>query len=314
MPFYRWTSILFLFFVLYSCSPGEARPSRKQRIVLATDCLTKEDERLFKSFKKYHHIDVQIVEMSADSILYILEKEGINTEIDAVLLRYGKGSAQIQSNHFLKSKINSLPPAVQSLDYFTVGQDPYVILKHVRDSSNKQLDLADLVRQTPWSTDLAFSSDLNPLFSAVKARMKDKKKYSFYDWEKDFLKNNTASTRFADSTGRSTCLLTLYSHTSSRKEKLEKRYAIETPIYLNQQNGGSYYQPVRFGIVRHARNFTNATVLLDYLFNVPFNRRLNNRMGTFPVVERGKSPYPYQNDAPKMFAWMDRAMRRFPFD
>lgn len=150
--------MLFLFFALYSCSPGEARPSRQQRIVLATDCLTKEDERLFKSFKKYHHIEVQIVELSADSIYSLLKKEGINTEIDAVLLRYGNESAQIQRNHILKSRVNSLPLAIQSLDYFTVGQDPYVILKSVRDSSNKQIDLADL-RQTPWTTDLVISID-----------------------------------------------------------------------------------------------------------------------------------------------------------
>ncbi len=303
--------MLFLFFALYSCSPGEARPSRKQRIVLATDCLTKEDERLFKSFKKYHHIDVQIVELSADSIYSLLKKEGINTEIDAVLLRYSKGSAQIQRNHILKSRVNSLPPAVQSLDYFTVGQDPYVILKSVRDSSNKQIDLADL-RQTPWTTDLAISIDFNPLLSAVKARMKDKKKYSFQAWKRDFLTQNTTTKVAIDSTGRATCLLSLYSHTSSRKEKLEKSYVLEAPIFINQQNGGSYYQPVRFGIVRHARNFTNATVLLDYLFNVPFNRRLNKRLGTYPVVSRNKSPYPYQNAGPKMFPWMDRAMRRYP--
>ena len=303
--------MLFLFFALYSCSPGEARPSRKQRIVLATDCLTKEDERLFKSFKKYHHIEVQIVELSADSIYSLLKKEGINTEIDAVLLRYGNESAQIQRNHILKSRVNSLPLAIQSLDYFTVGQDPYVILKSVRDSSNKQIDLADL-RQTPWTTDLVISIDFNPLFSAVKARMKEKKKYSFQAWKRDFINQNTTTEVASDSTGRATCLLSLYSHTSSRKEKLEKNYALETPIFINQQNGGSYYQPVRFGIVRHARNFTNATVLLDYLYNVPFNRRLNNRLGTYPVVSRNKSPYPYQNAGPKMFPWMDRVMRKFP--
>ncbi len=304
--------MLFLFFVFYSCSPGEARPSRKQRIVLATDCLTKEDERLFKSFKKYHHIDVQIVELSADSILSLLKKDGVETEIDAVLLRYSEGSENIQSKHLLKQKVSSTAPIAQSLDYFTVGQDPYVILKSLRDSSNKQLDLADLVRQTPWTTNLAISNDFNPLLSGVKARMKDKKKYSFHDWEKDFLKNKTASTRFADSMGRATCLLSLYSHTSSRKEKLEKSYAIEAPIFINQQNGGSYYQPIRFGIIRNARNFTNATVLLDYLFNVPFNRRLNNRLGAYPVVSRNKSPYPYQNAGPKMFPWMDLAMRKCP--
>ena len=77
--------MLFLFFVLYSCSPGEARPTRKQRIVLATDCLNKEDERLFKSFKKYHHIDVQIVELSADSILSLLKKDGVEVKNETVV-------------------------------------------------------------------------------------------------------------------------------------------------------------------------------------------------------------------------------------
>jgi hypothetical protein len=312
MPFYRWTTLLFLFCVLYSCSPGEARPSRKQRIVLATDCLTKEDERLFKSFKKYHHIDVQIVQLSADTILSILQNEGVNTEIDAVLLRYSKGSENIERNHFLKSKVKSLVPAAQSLDYFTVGQDPYVIFSSLRDSSNKQPDLADLIRKTPWTTDLSISSDFNPLLSGVKARMKDQKKYSFYDWEKDFLKNKTTSSRNVDSTGRAICLFTLYSHFAQQPDVLEHYHVRAMPLFINQQNGGSYYQPVRFGIVRHARNFSNAIELLDYMFNVPFNRRLNNRIGTFPVVERGKSPYPYQNEGPKMFAWMDRALRKFP--
>jgi hypothetical protein len=312
MPFYRWTTLLFLSCVLYSCSPGEARPSRKQRIVLATDCLTKEDERLFKSFKKYHHIDVQIVQLSADSILYILKNAGVNTEIDAVLLRYSRGSEDIERNHTLKSKVKSLVPSSQSLDYFTVGQDPYVIFQSLRDSSNRQHDLTDLMRNTPWTTDLSISSDFNPLFSGVKARMKDKKKYSFYDWKKDFLKNNAASTRFADSAGRARCLLTLHSHFAQQPDLLDHYAVSETPLFINQQNGGSYYQPIRFGIVRHARNFSNAKELLDYLFNVPFNRRLNNRLGTFPVVERGKSPYPYQNEGPKMFAWMERALRKFP--
>ncbi len=280
--------------------------------MLATDCLTKEDERLFKSFKKYHHIDVQIVELSADSIYSLLKKEGVNTEIDAVLLRYSKGSEDIQSNHLLKQKVRSSAVITQSLDYFTVGQDPYVILKSVRDSLNQRIDLSDFVRSASWTTDLNFTTDFNPLLSGVKARMKAKKKYTFYDWERDFLKHQTASETRIDSTGKPPYLLTLYSHTNTQKERLEKKYNCKDLIFINQQNGGSYYQPVRFGIIRHARNFTNATVLLDYLYNVPFNRRLNNRLGTYPVVSRKKSPYPYQNSGPQMYPWMDRAMRKFP--
>lgn len=308
----RWTFLIFLLCALYSCSPGEARPTKKQRIVLATDCLTKEDERLFKSFKKYHHIDVQIVELSADSIYSLLKKEGINTEIDAVLLRYSDGSEDIQSNHLLKQKVNCNAPVAQSLDYFTVGQDPYVILKTVRDSLNQRIDLSDFVHDASWTTDLNPSTDFNPLLSGVKARMKAKKKYSFYDWERDFLKHKAVSEFRMDSTGKAPYLLTLFSHTQTQKVRLEEKYNCEELIFINQQNGGSYSQPVRFGIIRHARNFTNATVLLDYLFNVPFNRRLNNRLGTYPVVSRNKSPYPYQNSGPKMYPWMDRAMRKFP--
>jgi hypothetical protein len=289
-----------------------ARPTKKQRIVLATDCLTKEDERLFKSFKKYHHIDVQIVELSADSIYALLKKEGINTEIDAVLLRYSEGSENIQSNHLLKQKVSNSVTVAQSLDYFTVGQDPYVILKSVRDSLNERIDLSDFVRDASWTTDLNPSTDLNPLLSGVKARMKAKKKYSFYDWERDFFKHKSASETRVDSTGKAPYLLTLFSHTQTQKERLEKKYNCEELIFINQQNGGSYYQPVRFGIIRHARNFTNATELLDYLFNVPFNRRLNNHLGTYPVVSRNRSPYSYQNSGPKMYPWMDRAMRKFP--
>ena len=312
MLFNRWLFLFFLLSALYSCSPGVARPTKKQRIVLATDCLTKKDERLFKSFKKYHHIDVQIVELSADSIYSLLKKEGINTEIDAVLLRYSDGSEDIQSNHLLKEKVSSTAPVAQSLDYFTVGQDPYVILKSIRDSLNQRIDLSDFVRKTTWTTDLNLATDFNPLLSGVKARMKAKKKYSFYDWERDFLKHKVGSGIRLDSTGKAPYLLTLYSHTSAQKERLEKKYNCEELIFINQQNGGSYSQPVRFGIIRHARNFTNATVLLDYLFNVPFNRRLNNRLGTYPVVSRNKSPYPYQNSGPKMYPWMDRALRKFP--
>lgn len=308
----RWSFLSLLLFALHSCSPGLARPTKKQRIVLATDCLTKEDERLFKSFKKYHHIEVQIVELSADSIFSLLKKEGVNTEIDAVLLRYSKGSEDIQSNHLLNQKVLSSAPIAQSLDYFTVGQDPYVILKSVRDSLNQRIDLSDFVRDVSWTTDLNPSTDFNPLLSGVKARMKAKKKYSYYDWERDFLTHKTTSETRIDSTGKAPYLLTLFSHTQKQKERLEKKYNCEGLIFINQQNGGSYYQPVRFGIIRHARNFTNATVLLDYLFNVPFNRRLNNRLGTYPVVSRNKSPYPYQNEGPNMYPWMDRAMRKYP--
>ena len=308
----RWTFLFFLLCAVYSCSPGVARPTKKQRIVLATDCLTKEDERLFKSFKKYHHIDVQMVELPADPIYPLLKKEAINTEIDAVLLRYSDGSEDIQSNHLLKQKVNCNAPVAQSSDYFTIGQDPYVILKSVRDSLNQRIDLSDFVRDASWTTDLNPSTDFNPLLSGVKARMKAKKKYSFYDWERDFLKHKAVSESRIDSTGKAPYLLTLFSHTQTQKERLEKKYNCEELIFINQQNGGSYSQPVRFGIIRHARNFTNATVLLDYLFNVPFNRRLNNRLGTYPVVSRNKSPYPYQNSGPKMYPWMDRAMRKFP--
>ncbi len=308
----RWSFLFFLLCALYGCSPGVARPTKKQRIVLATDCLTKEDERLFKSFRKYHHIDVQIVELSADSIHSLLKKDGVDTEIDAVLLRYSGGSEDIQAKHLLQRKVSSTVPVAQSLDYFTIGQDPYVILKSVRDSLNKHIDLSDFIRSAYWTTDLNLSHDFNPLLSAVRARMKDKKGYRFYDWERDFLKHHATSFPLMDSTGKIPYHFTLYSHTSTQKERLEKKYNCVEPIYINQQNGGSYYQPVRFGIIRHARNFTNAKVLLNYLYNIPFNRRLNNRLGTYPIVTRNKSPYPYQNAGPKMFPWMDRAMRRFP--
>ena len=80
------------------------------------------------------------------------------------------------------------------------------------------------------------------------------------------------------------------------KNKNDKKYLKKLNlIFPNQRKAGSYFNMPCFGIIKQARNYSNAKLFLNYLLLDNVNKRLNSRLKMFPIIVEKQSIYPFQN-------------------
>jgi len=96
----RLINVLLLFSIfsvlIAGCRLETAKPSLKQYLLVATDCLNSKDHFLFKSFEKQSGIKVRILHLSTDEIVaklkaeivyqkYLEQNTSLKTEVGLVL-------------------------------------------------------------------------------------------------------------------------------------------------------------------------------------------------------------------------------------
>jgi ABC-type Fe3+ transport system substrate-binding protein len=293
-PSFFW---LFLLFSFSACTIEEARPSKKQEIVIASDCLESKDETLFQSFEKSFGIQVKIHHFSVDSLKQLLVHEGVETEIDVVILASTYSMYQLDNSNLLHViKKGGFPKQLEK-NYHSkkstwagIGIDPYVIAVS-RDSSNKIAEYKDLLEKSNTFYSFQTADFWCPFYASIVHRMGTKNKSNSRDWLKKMKKNTKEYISLNDTIASHSIFLSSYSELTLNKNKELKL------IFPNQHTSGSYYNMACFGIVKQARNYGNALAFFDYLLNESVNKRLNNHWKKFPVLSTKKSFYTYQNSA-----------------
>lgn len=292
------TVFTFMLIVLISaCTIDKARPTKKQHLYIASDCLTKKDEKLFRNFEKSTKINIHIVSMTSDSLMILLKKEGLTTTIDCVISSSVYDMDNLSDSKFLQEKSIDLAKGIipskfisEKKDYIGFGIDPYVLLAQ-NDSTNKWRNYSDINGKLAFTTDLKSKSDLLPFYSIVFAKLEKSKPKVIYSWCETFSKNKVNVANDTLKLNATKVLFTLYSHYENNKKELKKLNL----IFPNQRKAGSYYNMPCFGIIKQARNYSNAKLFLIYMAHDNVNKRLNNRLKMFPIIVEKQSIYPFQN-------------------
>ena len=293
-PSFFW---LFLVFCFSACTIEEARPNKKQVILIASDCLESKDVTLFHSFEKFSGIKVKIRHFTADSLKQMLVQEGVDTEIDVVILASTYSMCQLDNSNLLhKIKKEKFPKQLEKnyrskkSTWAGIGIDPYVIAVS-KDSSNKIDEYKDLLEKSNTFYSLQTADFWNPFYASIAQNMGKKNKRHSADWIKKMRENAMEFISMNDTIASHSIFLSSYSELNLKKNKALKL------VFPNQLTGGSYYNMVCFGIVNQARNYENAITFFDYLLNESVNKRLNNHWKKFPVLSSKKSSYSYQNSS-----------------
>lgn len=299
---------IILLVIISACSIEKAQVSKRQKLVIASDCLNAGDTLLFKRFVASTGIRLRIIHFSADSLKQVLKNEGIQTKLDVVIL-----SSVYDMHHFEKSdllqvmQLDELPSNLpkkylsETKKWAGIGIDPYVLLT-LKDSTGKIRTYKDLLTKTKWCSTLTSNSDWFQFYATIIQKMDPMKDYNAYDYIKQLQATNFGELTKNDSSLLCNTLLTNYSSYRTSEIIQKSRFKNGKLIFPNQRTGGSFYNMPCFGIVRQARNYQNALEFFEYLLIENVNKHLNNYWKTFPIISNKESPYSYQNIRYKKFS------------
>jgi len=294
-------SLLISLGFLYSCGIEPAHAFKKQRLIIASDFIKSKDKSLFASFEKEHAIEIIVHYMTSDSISKRLKEEGYSTEIDLVILKSSFDMCQLQDEGRLQKILLEENRPVTSpkfnskeLDWFGISIDPYIIV-HSDDSLGKILNYTDLSKKNSWMTNLKDDKELNPLIAGFSNRIRSQADSIKSTWFQSFFAKKVPFKVARDSSFNLTPILTLYSSFYSDSSLYKSNYKKGKVNYPNQSKGGTFYSLRAVGIVKQARNYTNACLFIQYLTQEGVNQRINNWWNTFPISSSMNRSYTYQN-------------------
>lgn len=298
--------------VFTSCLVDTAEIPPHQSVTVYSDCLTKADLDLFRQFRKKEHIRVKIVSLPADSILKIIQAEKFNTKADLVLLKSLYDVQRIHKAGILQSvkswKLDELVSTkfkAKDNTWFGIGVNPYVFVAK-NDTISTLSEFGQLLHKenyNKWSTNLEKPAQLIPMLAPI---LQKKKRSDAIEWYMDFKENDYAQTKEYDK--KNVAVLTTdvlvtdyqtYAKMSSRNDSTDFQMHL---IFPNQNKQGTFYNLMCAGVVKQARNYTNAKLLIEYLATVHMNEKINNRWNIFPISLQSRThPFAYQNTIFKIF-------------
>ena len=291
---------------LTSCIIETAKAPSKQSVKIYTDCLSSKEIIFFKKFQQIEHIKVKIIHLPTDTILKKLKKQGFNTTADVVILKSLFGISKANKLDLLQPwkswKMNELIlPHYRSKQntWFGIGIDPYVFVAK-NDSVSTINSMGDLLYtevMDKWSSDLENSTDLVPLLAPI---LKKKTRLGAKDWYYEFKRNQHSQANELDQEGipnmTTDVLLTYYSSYLKMSERNDSTDLQLQLLFSNQKQRGAYYNMHCIGIVKQARNFENAKLLVEYISSAQTNEKLNNFWKSFPISLHSRiHPFAYQN-------------------
>lgn len=307
-------ALLFLVTLFYSCGLETAKPFEYQSVVLASDCLKAKDSILFADFTKTTGIKLRIIYLSSSKIKECLQREGLDTEIDGLLLRSGFDALRMESLKLMqKIPADSFPKELNSRyrsrkqSFVGIGFDPYVIIR--RKEAPHVRNYASLLSSEGYATDLTDASSIGSFYLFLFHKHADAKTSSAVSWIEDMRERCVKKLYDKDTLLYAQLLFTKRSSFLNKKNTLFMNYKDGEVIYPNQRIGGTYYDMPCFGVVKQARNYSNALQMMNYLVSVKGNQRVNKRLQTvsFYEISRNKrfkryfiSPLRLENYFPEM--------------
>jgi ABC-type Fe3+ transport system substrate-binding protein len=310
--------VIYLLLILLSfssCMVETVKEPKNQTVTIYSDCLKKKDLKLFKSFSKKEHILVNIIYLPTKKILYKLKKASYNTDADIIILKSTYDMYKAQKGDLLQPLNSEKAKEIIDIKYrsktktwFGIGIDPYVFVAK-NDSVNKLTEFSELLKKSnidKWSTNFEKTTDIVPMISAL---LQKKKRIELRDWYQEFINNqhfqyNTENKKkipliTAD------VLLTNYStyiQMVQKKNTFNRKFKM---TFSNQKKIGAFYNLHCIGIVKQARNYENAKLLLEYIITPNINEKLNNCWNTFPIqLHSKKHAFNYQNTYFKLYKGM----------
>ena len=300
--------IIFFSFLmsLSSCIVETAKAPSKQYVTIYSDCISNKDLIFFKKFQKKEHIKVQIIKLPTDTIIKRLKTQRFNSTADVILMKslFGIYKADkldlLQPWKSLKMKELILPHYHSKQNtWFGIGIDPYVFVAK-NDSVSTINSMGDLLYtevMDKWSSDLESGSDLIPLLAPI---LKKKTRLGAKDWYYEFKRNQHSQPNETDRNGiplmTTDVLLTYYSSYLKMSERNDSTDLQLQLLFSNQEQRGAYYNMYCAGIVKQARNYENAKLLVEYIASAPVNEKLNNSWKSFPISLHSRiHPFAYQN-------------------
>ena len=289
-----------------------AKVPKKQTVIIYSDCLNSKDILLFKSFEKKQKIDVKIINLPTDTIINKIKKDKYNTTADLVILKSLFGIYKAQKADLFQPckswKINELVNKKYKSSkktWFGIGIEPYILISK-NDTISSINSIGDLLyqkNQDKWSTDLENPSELLPLIAPI---LKNKKRTESLGWVRDFTKFQHQDQNKKDKNGipkmTTDVLLTTYGSfvkMSERNDSLDSQLKL---IFSNQTKKGAFFNLHCTGIVKQARNYENAKLLIEYISTNSTNEKLNNKWKTFPIgLHERKHNFAYQNTFFKIY-------------
>jgi len=289
-----------------------AKVSKKQNVIVYSDCLSSKDLPLFKSFEKKLKIDVKIIHYPTDSIINKLKKEKYNTTADVLILKSLFGIYKAQKAELFQPwqswKMNELVNKKYKSPkntWYGIGIEPYILIAK-NDTISTLNSIGDLLyqkNQDKWSTNLENSSDLLPLLAPI---LINKKRNESFEWVRDFTKFQHQDQNKRDSKGipkmTTDVLLTTFGSfvkMSERNDSLDNQLKL---LFTNQTKKGAFFNLHCVGIVKQARNYENAKLFIEYISTNSVNEKLNNTWKTFPIgLHERKHNYAYQNTLFKIY-------------
>ena len=287
---------------LIACNLEKAHPNKNQYLIIASDCLKSKDAKLFKNFKKSAGIKVRIIHLSADSIKHKLRTEGLNSDIDAVILASIYDMNNLDKSNLLQVISNDNFPSNLAKKHISktktwagIGIDPYVFYS-IDDTLQKIKTYRNLLKENRWSSNLTNETNWFPFYSFIERKIDPKSTFSAQAWITQFESNKQNRKSFSDSLGPCKIHLTTYSNYRESLADKKSIYKKGKLVFPNQHIGGSYYNMVCYGIVKQAPNFTNGVKFFQYILLKSVNDRLNNALNMFPINSYESSIYSYQQD------------------
>jgi len=255
----------------------KARPSSRQYVIIASDCLYAKDTTLFRQFITAQKISIFIRHLPTDSIERMLKNQKVNTHFDMVILQTLYDIAHFEKLGFLQRIPNNDMPVgilpqftTQSNKWIAFGVDPYVIVS-TQDSAVAIHSYNDFFKRMDWSTDLIKNAQIVPLYASFLNHGIQKKQVA--SWLKQHVSVMHPLPE-DDSTFTANYLLTNLSTYQTLKQQNKSPFIKKQLIVPENHQFGIMYNLHCFGIVKQARNYTNALNFMHAFIGESMNLRV----------------------------------------
>ena len=287
----RFIKILFILLILDSCMVETAKRNKKQFLTIYSDCLSKKNIHLFKSFEKEEKINNNILYFDTDSLLNKIEKEGYNCKADLIILNSMYSMQKVNYKKLLQpwksdKIVTNVPNFLKSStnNWIGIGINPYVLASNDTILIDDRLRMLLRKKNTQIYTDLYNAKDIIPLASHHFLKKYNEKKIEKFLTKIEYRENRDLP---KDSI-RKNIFLSMYSSIRGDQYLTNK-----TLINLDK---GIYYNLYCTGIIKQSPNYYNAKLFIEYITENKNNERINNYWKTLPIeMEEKKHNYSYQN-------------------
>ena len=284
--FFRLIQFCILIFLVAACRVEEAKPSKKNKLIIASDFLKSADEILFNDFTKKNKFQIKIVFLSSDSIKKTLNRDRFNSNFDLVFVKSLQSVKELNAVSFhpiSKSNIKQSFTkfrAFRNKTWFSIGVDPFVF-SFIPDTLAYPKTYSELGKEHKFSC--LKTTNNKVLFAHVKYLSKKTPKY-YISWKKSFQKNLSPFIVYSDSLPSKQFLLINWSEllTNPIFKKNSKR---KIDFDINYPNG-LFADRKCIAIVLEARNFKNALLFMNYLNDKSNNVRFYKKMGVIPFSKK----------------------------